>query len=68
LELSKTVEGLMKAIGGGLVFWGVASVTDISTLTGNISQIVTLGYSLFGVAETSFGLIRKIFVKIQSKF
>ncbi|RJQ33856.1 hypothetical protein C4568_03585 [Candidatus Parcubacteria bacterium] len=66
-ELSRTIEGVMKAVGGALVFFGVASVTDVNTLTGQISQLVTLGYAFFGVAEAAFGLIRKIIVAINER-
>lgn len=66
-EMAKTAEGVIKAIGGALVFWGVSSVTDINTLAGNIGALVTLGYSMFGLAETAFGILRKIVVAIQAR-
>lgn len=66
-QLSKTAEGLIKALGGALVFFGVSSVTDINTLAGQISQLVTLGYAFLGVAEAAFGGIRKIIVAISSR-
>jgi hypothetical protein len=67
-EMAKTVEGLMKAVAGALLFFGVASVTEANTLTSNIGNLVTLGFSFYGAAESAFGIIRKIVVRAQAKF
>lgn len=65
-KLAKTVEGVLKALGGVIAFWGVTAVAgDVNSLADQLSQMVTLGYAFWGVAETAFGLVRKIVVKAQ---
>jgi len=68
-QLAKTVEGVIKALAGFLGFLGVSQVVgDVNTLAEQAGQLVTLGYALFGVAETLFGLLRKVFVALSERF
>lgn len=67
-KLAKTVEGVLKGLGGLLAFMGVSAVAgDINSLADQLGQIITLGYALLGASEAAFGLIRKIFVAISDK-
>lgn len=67
-ELAKTVEGIIKAVGGGIVFFGFSSIAgDINSLAEQAGQLITLGYAFFGVCETVFGIIRKIAVSITER-
>lgn len=67
-ELSKSVEGFIKIAGGLAVYFGYTAVSgDISSLADQIGTLVTLGYTFYGVAETAFGLIRKIVATIAQK-
>ena len=68
-KLAKTIEGVIKAVGGIVAFWGVSTVAgDINSLAEQLSQVVTLGYALYGACETVFGLLRKIVVKVSASF
>lgn len=68
-KLAKTVEGSIKALAGFIAFLGVGQVTgDINNIAEQAAQLVTLGYSIYGVSETLFGLIRKVFVAISDHF
>ena len=67
-KLAKTVEGVLKGVGGLVAFWGATAVAgDVNSLATQLSQIVTLGYSLLGASEVAFGLLRKIVVAFTSK-
>ena len=60
-KMATTIEGIIKAIGGIVAFWGVSTITgDINSLADQAGQLVTLGYAFYGVAETAFGLLRKL--------
>lgn len=66
-KFSKTASGIIGALGGALVFLGVASTTDVNTLVGAISQIITLGYTVWSLCETAYGIFRKIAVAVAAK-
>jgi len=68
-ELAATVTGVIKAVGGMVVFFGFSSLTgDINTLAEQMGQVVTLGYAFYGASETAFGLVRKIVVAVFGKY
>lgn len=68
-ELAATVTGIIKALGGFLVFLGVSSVAgEIDTLADQVSTLVTLGITFWGIAESAFGILRKIFITVYDKF
>ncbi len=69
-----TVIALAKVVGGMLVFTGVLSVEDNTTLLAQIPQIITtlaalvpLGYSLWHSGEVVAGVIKKILVRLFDK-
>lgn len=67
-QLSKTVEGLLKMVGGLAVYFGYTSITgDINSLADQIASLITVGYSFVGLAETAFGLLRKIVANISER-
>jgi hypothetical protein len=67
-KLAKTVEGVLKAIAGLVAYMGVSAVAgDINSLGEQLSQGITLGYALWGVAETAFGIVRKVAVALHEK-
>jgi hypothetical protein len=67
-KLAATVQGILKALAGALAFFGYASVVgDINSLAEQTVQIVTLGYAVYGAAETVYGIIRKIIAKLAIK-
>lgn len=66
-KLSATVSGLIKALGGLLVLGGISSV-EINELAEGAGTLVTLAFTFYGVAETTFGVLRKIVVKLTENF
>lgn len=67
-KLASTIQGVLKALAGALAFFGYASVVgEINALADQTIQIVTLGYAVYGAAETVFGIIRKIVAKLATK-
>ena len=68
-KLAATVTGIIKMAGGMAAYLGFVSITgDISSLADQVGQLVTLGYAFYGVAETAFGLGRKIAIAVISRF
>lgn len=66
-KLASTVEGVLKAVGGALVFFGLSSVTEINTLVGQVGTLISLGFSIYGVSESIFGILRKIVVRFTQR-
>lgn len=62
-QLSKSVESIIKIVGGLLVIAGVASNGEIQALVGQVGQLVPAVYVLWNFAELAFGLLRKLVVK-----
>ena len=66
-QLSKSVEAVIKIVGGGLVLLGVLSSGDIQALLGQVGTLVPAVYVLWNFAELVFGLIRKVVAHFASK-
>ncbi len=64
-KMAATVNGSLKVIAGGLVYLGVASQIDAATLIGNVTQLVSLGFTAWGLIESIFGICRKIAVRFS---
>jgi hypothetical protein len=74
-ELAATVEGIIKAVAGLAVTMGVLTMTDASTVTDSISSIiqqitlmVSAGYAVYGLAQSVFGILRKVVVALSARF
>ena len=68
-KLAATVTGLIKLAGGLLAFVGVSMVGgEVDTLADQMGQLVTMGFAFWGLAESAFGIGRKIVVAIIEKF
>ena len=59
-QLSKSVEAVIKIVGGGLVLFGVLSVGELQTLLGQVGTLVPAVYVIWNFAELVFGLLRKV--------
>lgn len=66
-KLALTVTGAMKAASGAMVFFGILSSTDASTLIEQISILVPLAYSVYGSIEVITGIIRKVVVAFTKR-
>lgn len=66
-ELSKSVEAVIKIVGGGLVLLGVLSSADIQALLGQVGTLVPAVYVVWNFAELAFGLLRKVVAHFASK-
>ncbi len=68
-KLAATVSGVLKALGGLAAFWGLSQVAgDLNLFAQQVAQLITLGYAFFGVAETAFGIARKVVIGVQQYF
>lgn len=67
-KLASTVTGILKAFGAGAALLGFTAVVgDINTLAEQIGQLVLAGYAFYGVAESAFGIARKILVAVHAR-
>jgi len=66
-ELSKSVEAVIKIVGGGLVLLGALSQEDLNTLSNGLTTAVPAIYILWNFAELAFGLIRKVVAHFASR-
>lgn len=73
-QLSTTVLGAAKIVSGLLVFWGLLSAADGTTLFTHLNVIVTdvtvlapLAYATWHAAEAVFGILQKVIVKLTTK-
>lgn len=74
-QLSETVQALAKVLAGVLVFTGVFTVADSTSLLANVNQVVTeilalvpLGYAVWNSSNVIFGLFRKAIVAVFAKY
>lgn len=74
-KLSETVQALAKVLAGILVFAGVLTVGDSTSILANVNQIITqvliiipIAYSVWNSAQVIFGLIRKAIVAVAAKY
>lgn len=70
-QISTTVLATSKMVAGALVFFGVLSVGDstsllnaIPQLLSNVLAVVPLGYAAWNAAEVIYGIIRKVLVGV----
>ena len=62
-KLASTVTGVIKAVSGGLALLGYTAVVgDVNSLAEVAGQFTLTAFSIWGIAETGFGLVRKIIV------
>ena len=73
-QLSATIEGLITSVASLLVFAGVFTVADSTTLLTHVNALVTdvmvlipLAVSMWGICKTIFGLLRKAVVGFSKK-
>ena len=73
-QLSATVLAATKTLSGLLVFWGMLSAADGTTLFTHVNAIVTnvaviapLAFAMWHSAEIIFGLLQKALVKFTQK-
>lgn len=73
-KISETVLGLAKTIAGILVFAGVMSVADSTTLLTTVPQLITdvlamapLAFAAWHSCVTIFGLLQKVLVAVFAK-
>lgn len=73
-ELSTTVQALTRSAAGLLVFSGIITIGDSTTLLNGLSTIFTdvvvlapLGYSIWNASELVFGVLRKVIVWLSKK-
>lgn len=66
-ELSKSVEAIIKIVGGGLVLLGALTQTDLNSLSNGLTTAVPAIYVLWNFAELAFGLIRKVVAHFASR-
>ena len=68
-KLATTIVGLIKAAGGLVAFLGVSTITgEITSFAEQAGQLVTAGYAFYGLAESCFGLGRKILITLYNQF
>lgn len=68
-KLSDTVTGIIMLIAGLATYFGLSSVSsDLSALSAQVSQLITLGFTFWGLSKSAFGICRKIFIAIYDKF
>lgn len=67
-KFSTTASGFIKTLGASVVFFGLATVVDVDTLVGAVSQAITSAFALWGACETAFGILRKVAVAISKRF
>lgn len=73
-QLGTTVQSVARMIAGLLVFGGILSATDYTTLLSHVSTVVTtiltiipLVYSAYHASEAIFGILRKGIVQFAQK-
>lgn len=65
-KLAKTVSGILMFVGGVSAYFGVVGAADhFNQLAQQASQLVTLGFAFFGIAQTAFGICRKILIAVH---
>lgn len=68
-KLATSVTGIIKVVGGLIAYLGVSQVAgDINTFAEQAGMLVTAGYAFYGIAETCFGLGRKIVIAVYTRF
>lgn len=74
-QLSTTVQAIAKVVAGMLVFVGVFTAADATSLLSNVNQLITdvmalvpLAYAIWNIAEVIFGLLRKGIVALSAKY
>lgn len=61
-KLALSVQGALTAVTGGLVFFGVLSVTDADTLATAVAALVPLAIAAYGLCQTIIGILRKVLI------
>lgn len=74
-QLSETVQAIAKILAGALVFTGVLTVADSTSLLTNVNQIITevitivpLAYATWNAGQAIFGIFRKGIVAVAAKY
>lgn len=73
-ELSTTIQSVARTLAGLLLFAGVITTADSTTLLAQVNSLVTttmalipLGYAMWNAGETIFGILRKVLVAVSKK-
>lgn len=66
-KLAATVTGVLKVAAGALVYFGLASQLDADTLIAQVSALVSLGFTAWGLIESVYGILRKMLVAYSTR-